>query len=81
MTGPVASPQAPSHSMKPASLNWTIKHLHIVAGFFFLPTSPQARPVDSESTPGRVNENAGQKRALLNSEQLTRAVQREEITC
>lgn len=54
MTGPVASPQAPSHSMKPASLNWTIKHLHIV-------TSPQARPVDSESTPGRVNENAGQR--------------------
>lgn len=35
VTGPVASPQAPSHSMKPASLNWTIKHLHIVAGFFF----------------------------------------------
>lgn len=34
MTEPVASPQAPSHSMKPASLNWTIKHLHIVAGFF-----------------------------------------------
>lgn len=79
MTEPVASPQAPSHSMKPASLNWTIKHLHIVAGF--PPSSPQARPVDSESTPGCVNENAAQKRALLNSEQLTRAVQREEITC
>ncbi len=62
VTGPVASPQAPSHSMKPASLNWTIKHLHIV-------TSPQARPVDSESTPGRVNENTGQRelRWIVNS--------------